>query len=103
MLKLSHTNCNCSYLTFIARVTHGEIALILSVIGDGTTVSPERLRQWMGEDRLPDGWTRPQRTQGLIETITMARRVTAAAYRANVNRVADHVDHGDPSSTRKRD
>ena len=73
---------------------------MLATIGDGTKVSLERLRQWMGEERLPDGWTRPRKTQGLIETIAMSRRIEAAANRANVRILADDVDNRGPS-TRK--
>lgn len=75
-------------MTFIAEITHGELALIISVMGDGAKVSSQSLRQWMGEGKLPDGWTRPKQKQGLIETVMMSRRI------------ADALKRGSPSGTK---
>jgi hypothetical protein len=72
-----------------AEAARGEIELLISILGDGQKVSSEWLKQWMGEDRLPVGWTRPQRTQGLVETIFLARRIAAAVDQMNARRKAE--------------
>lgn len=69
--------------------------MLLSVIGDGTKVSSQRAKQWMGEDRLPDGWTRPQRVQGLVDTLKMARKIRDAVDKVNVS--DDGVDEATQS------
>ncbi|KAF8583387.1 heme-thiolate peroxidase [Ramaria rubella] len=75
--------------SFHSEITRGEIALILLVMGDGTQVSIQRLKQWMGEDRLPDGWTRPQKTRGLLETIWTARKVKSVISDMDMSGTSD--------------
>jgi hypothetical protein len=63
------------------------------VLGDGVKVSSQRVKQWLGEDRLPDGWITPQRMQGLIETIAMSRKIQDAVGKAK--QAADHPAHSE--------
>jgi len=44
------------------------------------------------------GRTRPQGTQGLIETITIARRLDAAVKKAGVSRPTEQIDNQDAGS-----
>ena len=67
-------------------------------------MSPQRLQQWLGEDRLPDGWTRPQHTQGLIETIMKARKIEAAVNKINISEGVNQIDgnnRDDPRNTKQ--
>ncbi|KAF8501989.1 Chloroperoxidase [Gautieria morchelliformis] len=81
-----------------AEISRGEISLLLAIIGDGQKVSSEWLKQWMGEERLPDGWTRPQVTRGLIASRGLTKRITEALKQMNASREAEQVhNHGDES------
>ena len=51
-----------------AQVGQGEVAVAWLVMKDDNGKIPlDRLRQWWGEERLPDNWTKPRRTVGLFE------------------------------------
>lgn len=63
--------------------------MFLSVLGDGTKVSLQRAKQWFGEDRLPDGWTRPQRVQGLVDILKMAGKIRDAVDKVNAGNGVD--------------
>ena len=61
-------------------------------------VLQQRLKQWLGEDRLADGWIRPPGTQGLIQTITMAKKLDAVK-KVGVNRPTEQINNQDIWST----
>jgi hypothetical protein len=51
-----------------AQVGQGEAATAWLLMKDDTGKVPlDRLEQWWGEGRLPDSWTKPRRTIGLLE------------------------------------
>jgi hypothetical protein len=50
---------------FTAGVGRGEAVNLLRVMGDGVSVSVERARIWLGEERLPDDYTPPVIAVGL--------------------------------------
>jgi hypothetical protein len=51
-----------------AQIAQGEAATAWLVMKDDYGKIPlERLKQWWGEERLPDNWTRPRRVIGLLE------------------------------------
>jgi Peroxidase, family 2 len=82
-----------AYLLLAPRVTAaiacGEIALMLSILGDGQKVSSESVKQWMGEGRLPVGWTGPQRTQGVADIFVLEKKIAAAVDQMNARREAE--------------
>ena len=61
-----------------AEIARGEMAIALDLFGHGNTASPgvplDMLREWLAEERLPEGW-RPTHTQGLLQTIRTAREI----------------------------
>ena len=60
-----------------AQVAQGEVAAAWFVMRDEEGKIPlDRLKQWWGEERLPDGWKKPK-TIGLIETRTKANEVAS--------------------------
>jgi hypothetical protein len=51
-----------------AQVGQGEVALAWLVMKDDSGKIPlDWLKQWWGEERLPDKWTKPRRVIGLLE------------------------------------
>jgi len=51
-----------------AQIGQGEVATAWLVMKDDNgKVSLDRLRQWWGEERLPDDWMKPRRVIGLLE------------------------------------
>jgi len=51
-----------------AQIGQGEVATAWLVMKDDTGKIPlDWLKQWWGEERLPDNWTKPRRTIGLLE------------------------------------
>lgn len=61
-----------------AQVAQGEVAAAWFVMKDEEGKIPlDRLRQWWGEERLPDGWKKPK-TVGLLETRTKANEVATS-------------------------
>ena len=98
--KLGLVHCECAYTHFYyavsrfvrlcaADITLGECAFILGIMGNGEEVPVERIRQWMGEDRLPDGWNRPKRTLGLLELRGMVMKISNAV-KMEKTRMAAH-------------
>lgn len=60
-------------------ITRGEVALTCEVLGDGGRVPKEYIRQWFGEERLPDGWKKPECPVGLIGTTKVSNKVATVA------------------------
>ena len=57
-------------------ISRGEVALTLQTLGDSEgRVSKQFIRQWFGEDRLPEGWLKPANTTGLVSTTKLSNRV----------------------------
>ncbi|QRV94874.1 peroxidase family 2 domain protein [Ceratobasidium sp. AG-Ba] len=50
---------------FTAAVSRGEAINLLRSMGDGVRVSVDRVRIWLGEERLPDDYAPPKRQWGL--------------------------------------
>ncbi|KAI0050209.1 Cloroperoxidase [Auriscalpium vulgare] len=62
-------------LTTVAR---GEVALTVEALGDADgRVAKDRIRQWFGEQRLPEDWQRPRKAIGLRGTNKKVKRVAA--------------------------
>jgi len=59
-----------------AELARGESVLAHDIFlaPSGTGASVEHLKIWFGEERLPDGWVRPQHAQGLLETMSKAKK-----------------------------
>ena len=51
---------------FTAGVARGEAINLLRTMGDGVNVSVERVKVWLGEERLPDDYSPPKATVGLF-------------------------------------
>lgn len=61
-------------------ITRGEVALTCEVLGDEEgRVPKEFIRQWYGEERLPDGWMKPESPVGLIGTTKVSKKVANVA------------------------
>ncbi|KAI0068697.1 Cloroperoxidase [Artomyces pyxidatus] len=59
-------------------ICNGEVALILQVLGDENGhVKKTWVRQWFGEERLPDGWTGPLHPIGILGTDGLLKKVGA--------------------------
>ncbi|PPQ75923.1 hypothetical protein CVT24_002505 [Panaeolus cyanescens] len=71
------------------EIARGEMAIILGVWetqaeGGGKVGAPaEWIRRWLGEERLPDGWS-PTRVQGFFDVVKRAKsiKLTADKFRA---------------------
>jgi hypothetical protein len=51
-----------------AQIAQGEVATAWLVMRDDYGKIPiDRLKQWWGEERLPDNWTKPRRVIGILE------------------------------------
>jgi hypothetical protein len=61
-----------------SEIAKGEMAVALDVFGQGKGdhqgVPLGMLREWLAEERLPEGW-KPTHTQGLLQTIRTAREI----------------------------
>ncbi|KAI9441393.1 Cloroperoxidase [Lactarius indigo] len=62
-----------------AEIARGEMAIALGLFGQENAdhqqgVPLDMLRQWLAEERLPEGW-KPTHTQGLLQTIRTAREI----------------------------
>jgi len=50
-----------------SRIARGEVALTSRVLGTDTgEISLERIRQWFGEERLPDDWKKSKEPVGIM-------------------------------------
>ena len=59
-----------------AEIAAGESALTWLLMKDGRGEVPlERLEQWYGEERIPDGWKKPAGIVGLLEARGNAKNV----------------------------
>jgi hypothetical protein len=62
-------------LSFFSR---GEPILLLSAMGENDdSISVDRLKTWLGEERLPDGYA-PRHTVGMISVIAQERKLIQA-------------------------
>lgn len=74
---------------FHAFVARGETALVLLAMGvpgsnagaEGAVVPRERLVQWFGQERLPEGWHTPMTQIGLRSTGNLAAKVKSEVAR----------------------
>jgi hypothetical protein len=62
-----------------AEIARGEMALALDIFGqqenaDCQGVPLDVLREWLAEERLPEGW-KPTHAQGLLQTIRTTRKI----------------------------
>ena len=61
-----------------SEIARGEMAIALDIFGQGMAdhhgVPLGMLREWLAEERLPEGW-KPTHTQGLLQTIRTAREI----------------------------
>ena len=64
-----------------ARIALGEMATALGIwevkTKDKAGVPVEYLKQWIGEERLPDGW-KPDHTQGILDVIKRSSQIRNA-------------------------
>ena len=61
-----------------AEIGRAESSLILQVFGgERSEVDKDVLRTWLVDGRLPDGWEPPERTIGLLTTVSLGRRIKA--------------------------
>ncbi|TDL21128.1 Cloroperoxidase [Rickenella mellea] len=59
-----------------ATISRAECAQVIIVFGDENGVAPKRvLREWFGEERIPDGWSGPKGTAGIRNTFAKAKEV----------------------------
>ncbi|KAH9077120.1 Cloroperoxidase [Lactarius deliciosus] len=57
-------------------ISRGEVALTLQTLGDSEgRVSKQFIREWFGDQRLPEGWLKPVTAIGLLSTSRIANRV----------------------------
>ena len=62
-----------------AEIARAESALILQVFGDeNLEVDKDVLRVWLMDGRLPDGWKSPERTIGVLTTVSVGRCIKRA-------------------------
>jgi len=50
---------------FKSGVARGEVINLLRTMGNGVNVPVERVEIWLGEERLPEGYSPPRTTVGL--------------------------------------
>jgi hypothetical protein len=61
---------------FHGAISRGEVALAVQTLGDSEgRISKQFIREWFGEDRLPEGWLKPATTIGLLSTTRIVNRV----------------------------
>lgn len=54
-------------------ISRGVVALTVQIFGDDEGNIPKQfIREWFGEQRLPNGWFKPQTAIGLCNTIQIA-------------------------------
>ncbi|TFY81444.1 putative heme-thiolate peroxidase [Hericium alpestre] len=64
---------------FHDAIAQGEVALTFELFKDAQGEVPkEAIRQWFGEQKFPDGWTRPSRTIGLWNTTMTTQKVATS-------------------------
>ena len=85
-----------------AEITRGEAALTIQTFGSGCvdvrgslngvedTVSKVYLEQWLGQERLPDGWHRPQSAIGLVGTASQSRRIAKMIRQCRITNTTRH-------------
>lgn len=76
---------NPALSVFLSTLAHGEAALLLQVLGQfgpsgagEYAVSKAAARQWLLEERLPDGFQRPKTPISLFTTTTLSAKILAA-------------------------
>ncbi|KAH7340478.1 Cloroperoxidase [Rhizoctonia solani] len=52
-----------------SRFARAESVLSVMIMGDGKQISCDSVKTWMGEERLPSGWTAQQSTVRLVQGI----------------------------------
>ena len=72
----------CKPLAFVqAEIARGEMAIILDLwevkTKDKTGIPVDYFKQWIGEERLPDGW-KPDHSLGLLNVISRAMQIRGA-------------------------
>ncbi|KZP27906.1 Cloroperoxidase [Athelia psychrophila] len=62
-----------------AQIAQGEVALAWMTMKDASgKISIDTLKQWWGDERLPEGYQRPAQVVGLLETRNKANAVGSA-------------------------
>jgi len=62
-----------------AEIGRAESTLILQVFGnDKLEVDKDVLRTWLIDGRLPDDWKSPERSIGILTSVSLGRRLKAA-------------------------
>jgi hypothetical protein len=57
-------------------IARGEVALTVQTLGDSEGRMPKQfIREWFGDERLPEGWLKPVTTIGLLSTTRIANWV----------------------------
>ena len=79
-----------------SEIARGEMAIVLGVFGQGYDaehhqgVPLDMLREWLTEERLPDGW-KPTHMQGLLQTIRNAWEIRSLMTTFKNEEVAGNV------------
>lgn len=62
--------------SFHGAIARGEVAFTIQTLGDREGRMPKQfIREWFGDERLPEGWSRPVTTIGLLSTTKIANWV----------------------------
>lgn len=80
-----------------SEIARGEMALALGLFGQENAdhhqgVPLDTLREWLAEERLPEGW-KPTHTQGLLQTLRTAREIRSLMTTLKDEEVAGDVRH----------
>jgi len=61
---------------FHGAISRGEVAFTIQTLGDGEgRISKQFIREWFGDERIPEGWSRPVAALGFLSTTKIANRV----------------------------
>ncbi|KAI9467066.1 Cloroperoxidase [Lactarius psammicola] len=69
-------------------ISRGEVALTIQTLADKEgRISKQFIREWFGDERLPEGWSKPATTTGLLSTSRIANRVADLVKEASTKKV----------------
>jgi hypothetical protein len=61
---------------FHGAISRGEVAFTVQTLGDDEgRISKQFIREWFGDERIPEGWSRPVTAMGFLSTTRIANRV----------------------------
>ncbi|KAH6899513.1 Chloroperoxidase [Coprinopsis sp. MPI-PUGE-AT-0042] len=82
-----------------AEIARGEVAIILDVwekkVGDKKGAPIEWIKQWLSEERLPEGWSAKPRSFGLSGTRERAKAIKAAAEKIREDEAKEKAKEGE--------